>query len=223
MKEFITRTYPVEFRADEEKKDEEKLDGYIRGVGAVLDQFTDISGYFREKVDINAFDDVDLTRVKGFFNHDINDKALTSNLIPLEKKGGMEITIDKKNKQVIIDQHLNLKRSDANDLYLGIQDGVFDGMSFMFGIKEEKWEDLDTDYPTRTILKVDPVIEFSVVNYPAYKQTSIGLRSIEVAENASSVLEKARQNHLNKRSVESTAQKEELELIKIKNKNLGGR
>lgn len=223
MDEMITRCFPFEYRTDEEKKDEEKSDGYIRGDGAVLDQFTDIGGWFREKLDINAFDGVDLSKVKGFFNHDINEKALTSNLIPLEKKGGMEITVDKKNKKVIVDQHLNLKRGDANDLYLGIQDGVFDGMSFMFGIKEEKWEDLDTDYPTRIILKVDPVIEFSVVNYPAYKQTSIGLRSIEVAENASSVLEKARQNHLNKRNGENITSKKELELLKIKNKNLGGR
>lgn len=211
-KEIIQRNYTFEYRADTEKGD-----GYITGVGAVMEEFTDIGGLFREKIDKSAFEKVDLSKVKGFFNHDLNSKALTSNLIPLEKLGGMEITV--KDNKVIVDQHLNLKRTDAQDLYLGIQDGVFDGMSFMFGVAEDRWEDLDTDYPTRTILRIDPVIEFSVVNYPAYKQTSIGLRSVESSENDSSVLEKAREDHLHKRNAENNAASE-LELEKLKAKYL---
>lgn len=212
MAEIVKRNYTFTHRAETDKGD-----GYIRGVGAVFGQPTDIGGMFKEIIHKDAFKDVDLSQVKGFFNHDLNSKALTSNLIPLEKLGGMEITIT--DDEVIIDQHLNLKRTDANDLYLGIEDGVFNGMSFMFGVAEEKWEGLDTDYPTRTILKIDPVIEFSVVNYPAYKQTSIGLRSVESAETDSIVLEKARKDYLNKRNAENNATSE-LELEKLKAKFL---
>ncbi len=212
MPEMLKRNYPFEYRAETDKGD-----GYIRGVGAVMGQPTDIGGMFKEIIDPKAFDDVDLSEVKGFFNHDLNSKALTSNLIPLEKLGGMEITI--KDNQVIVDQHLNLKRTDANDLYLGIQDGVFNGMSFMFGVAEDEWSDLDTNYPTRTIKRIDPVIEFSVVNYPAYKQTSIGLRSVESAETDSSVLDKARTDYLHKREAENFATSE-LELEKLKAKFL---
>lgn len=212
MKEIIQRNYTFEHRADEEKGE-----GYIRGVGAVFGQPTDIGGMFKEIIHKDAFKDVDLTNVKGFFNHDLNSKALTSNLIPLEKLGGMEITIT--DNEVIVDQHLNLKRTDANDLYLGIQDGVFNGMSFMFGVAEDEWEGLDTNYPTRTIKRIDPVIEFSVVNYPAYKQTSIGLRSVESTENDSNVLEKARTDYLHKREAENFATSE-LELEKLKAKYL---
>ena len=210
--EIVKRNYTFTHRAETDKGD-----GYIRGVGAVFGQPTDIGGMFKEIIHKDAFKDVDLSQVKGFFNHDLNSKALTSNLIPLEKLGGMEITIT--DDEVIIDQHLNLKRTDANDLYLGIEDGVFNGMSFMFGVAEEKWEGLDTDYPTRTIMKIDPVIEFSVVNYPAYKQTSIGLRSVESAESDSIVLEKARTDYLNKRNAENNATSE-LELEKLKAKFL---
>ena len=210
--EIVKRNYTCTHRAETDKGD-----GYIRGVGAVFGQPTDIGGMFKEIIHKDAFKDVDLSQVKGFFNHDLNSKALTSNLIPLEKLGGMEITIT--DDEVIIDQHLNLKRTDANDLYLGIEDGVFNGMSFMFGVAEEKWEGLDTDYPTRTIMKIDPVIEFSVVNYPAYKQTSIGLRSVESAESDSIVLEKARTDYLNKRNAENNATSE-LELEKLKAKFL---
>lgn len=212
MAEIVKRNYTFTHRAETDKGD-----GYIRGVGAVFGQPTDIGGMFKEIIHKDAFKDVDLSQVKGFFNHDLNSKALTSNLIPLEKLGGMEITIT--DDEVIIDQHLNLKRTDANDLYLGIEDGVFNGMSFMFGVAEEKWEGLDTDYPTRTIMKIDPVIEFSVVNYPAYKQTSIGLRSVESAESDSIVLEKARTDYLNKRNAENNATSE-LELEKLKAKFL---
>lgn len=185
--DFIKRNYQFEYRADEEKPD-----GYISGVGAVLEQATDIGGLFKEIIALDAFDDVDLSQVKGFFNHDLNTKALTSNVIPLEKLGGMQITIDKKNKQIKVDQHLNLKRTDSSDLYEGIKDGVFNGMSFMFGVKDEEWLDKHSEYPTRIIKKIEPVIEFSVVNYPAYKQTSIGLRSNLSTESDKAVLEKMR-------------------------------
>ena len=76
-------------------------------------------------------------------------------------------------KKVTARINANRKRTDANDLYLGIEDGTIDGMSFMFAVAEERWEDEDTDYPKRFITRIDPIIEISAVNYPAYKSTSI--------------------------------------------------
>lgn len=216
MIEMIKRNYPAEFRA------EENNDGVVVGVPIVYDTPTDIGGWFQETIVKGALSDEELkSDVRFFWNHNIDEKALARSIIPLNKNGGMELKAS--NKGVDITARLNLKRTDANDLYLAIQDGTVNAMSFMFGVQEERWEDLDTDYPKRFITKISPLIEVSAVNFPAYEQTSIGVRSNLSTENDKCVLEKARSQFLNKRNAENITNNEELELLKIKNKNLGGR
>ena len=217
---FIKRSYLAEFTSDEEKP------GSIRGVPIVFDQATDIGGMFREIIRPGAISEALLKReIKLFENHNIHgSKAMASTLIPIDKLGGMVLT--KRLDRIEMDALLNLERTDSKDFYLAVRDGTMSGMSFMFSIKAQTWTDLDTDYPTRYIEEIDEIVEVSGVNYPAYKGTSIsttstGLRSIESSENDLSVLEKARRDHLHTRSAET----EQLELLKLKNKNLfiGGR
>lgn len=212
---YIQRNYVAEFRADE------NTPGLIRGVPIVTEAFTDIGGAFRELIRSTAINPNVLKReIKLFENHNIHgSKAMASSLIPINKLGGMEFK--QTDNQIIMDANLNLKRTDSNDLYLAIQDKSMTGMSFMFSVKRDTWDFTDPDYPTRYIEEIDEIVEVSVVNFPAYKQTSIGVRSVESSENDLSVLEKARhQNHINR-----SAEIEQLELIKIKNQNLllGGR
>ena len=52
-------------------------------------------------------------------------------------------------------------------------------MSFAFLVDGDKWEDLDSDYPKRTITHISEIMEISAVNWPAYEQTSISSRSLE--------------------------------------------
>jgi hypothetical protein len=49
------------------------------------------------------------------------------------------------------------------------------GMSFMFTVDTDKdiWEDVETDYPKRTIMSIRKVYEVSAVAFPAYPQTDI--------------------------------------------------
>lgn len=214
-KQYIQRNYVADFVADEQTP------GLIRGVPIVKEVFTDIGGAFREIIRSSAINPNVLKKeIKLFENHNIHgSKAMASSLIPIEKLGGMTFTQDESG--ITMEANLNLKRTDSNDLYLAIQDRSMTGMSFMFSVKRDTWDFTDPDYPTRYIEEIDDIIEVSVVNFPAYPQTSIGVRSIESSENDLNVLDKARHQNIINRSAET----EQLELLKFKNKNIliGGR
>lgn len=184
--EFIKRNYPAEFRADAES-------GLIVGVPIVFDTPTDIGGMFQETICKGAITEKVLRNDVGFyFNHDLNSMRIARSIIPLDKLGGMEFELGEKEVKVRI--NANRKRSDANNLYLGIEDGTIDGMSFMFAVAEERWEDENTDYPKRFITRIEPIIEVSAVNYPAYKSTSINVaRGDLLTESDKAVLGQVRQ------------------------------
>lgn len=208
--EFIKRNYPAEFRADAES-------GLIVGVPVVFDTPTDIGGWFQETIVRGAIaPEVLENDVAFYFNHDLNGKKIARSLIPIDKHGGMDFTITDTN--ITMRANANRQRTDVNDLYLAIEDRVIDGMSFMFRVVEERWEDMDTDYPKRFITKIDPIIEVSAVNYPAYKSTSINVARGDLStENDKAVLEKVRAERRAAADTEAN-EKRELELLKIKAK-----
>lgn len=205
--EYIKRNYPAEFRADEEN-------GLIEGVPIVFDTPTDIGGWFQETICKGAISKDIIKDVRFFWNHNIDEKAIARTVIPLEKLGGMELTIEDDGVKMVANP--NRKRTDANDLCLAIEDGVINAMSFMFGVAEERWEDEDTDYPKRFITKIDPLIEVSAVNFPAYASTSINATRGDTATEIDRVaLEKMRE--CRKATQESEAEvKRNLELLKAK-------
>lgn len=196
--EYIKRNYPAEFRADSES-------GLIVGVPIVFDTPTDIGGWFQETICKGAIDEKVLRNDVGFyFNHDLNQMRIARSIIPIDKLGGMDFTIN--DEKVTMRVNANRKRTDANDLYLGIEDGTIDGMSFMFGVAEERWEDENTDYPKRFITRIEPIIEVSAVNYPAYKSTSISVaRGDLLTESDKAVIGQLRQRQ--RAAQESAAKK----------------
>ena len=210
--ELITRAYTTVFRASD--KPEER--GVIEGTPIVFDQATKISdwcGDFTEIIDRNALKNADLNDVRLFVNHDINKITLARS-----KKGNdkstMTFTIDDVglHMRAVLDVDNN---AEARALYSAVQRGDMDGMSFMFRIKTQEWKDIDTDSPTRIIREISIVHEVSVVNFPAYPQTSVNARSSEEAEY--SPLAEAR-----KAAAEETARRENerLEIEKAKIENL---
>lgn len=204
--ELIKRTYPAEYRAKEEG-------GLIEGVPIVFDTPTDIGGMFEETIVKGAISEDVIDDVRFFWNHNIDEKAIARTVIPLEKLGGMELHIEDDCVRMLANP--NRKRTDANDLCLAIEDGVINAMSFMFGVEEERWEDLDTDYPKRFVTKINPLIEVSAVNFPAYASTSISARTDVATESDHEALEKM----LNERKAEQdkeVREKADLELLKAK-------
>lgn len=209
--EYIKRNYPAEFRAEGES-------GLIVGVPIVYDTPTDIGGWFQETICKGAISQDVIKDVRFFWNHNVEEKAIARTIIPLDKLGGMELIPT--DKGVEMKMNPNRKRSDVNDLCLAIEDGVINAMSFMFGVKEERWEDENTDYPKRFITKIEPLIEVSAVNFPAYASTSINVaRGDLLTESDKAVIGKLRERRQAAAETEAKA-KRELELLKIKAKYL---
>lgn len=171
------RSYSVEVRADDTSE------GVIEGVPIVFNQKTrivDWAGEYDEIIDRGALDGADLKDVLLFVNHDMNKIALA------RSKNGNEnstMSFDIKDDGLHMKATLDIENNtEARSLYSAIKRGDISGMSFAFRIKEDNWTDIDKKIPCRTVRKISVVHEVSVVNFPAYPQTSVNARSSEEAE-----------------------------------------
>ncbi len=201
MTELVSRSF-TEYRA--ERNEKENI-GHITGVPIVFEQATDIAGLFEETIARGAISEDILKDVAFFYNHNLNTKPLART-----KTGKLKFTIE--NDGVHMNADINLERGDSNDLYIAVQDGDIDGMSFMFRVEADEWTDLETQYPKRRITKIGYVQEVSAVNQPAYKGTSINARTNSGVDTDRQALDNARAQ-----MVDTT---EKLELAKLKNQNL---
>ena len=185
---YENRFYNFEIRG-------ERMDNGIsrlRGTAIVYSSPTDIGGMFREIIEPGALIGANLRDVPLLVNHNLqmipvarsrnNNPKSTMRLTAADV--GLEMEAD-------IDTERNMT---ARELDSAVERGDLDGMSFWFSVSEERWDDLETEYPTRHILKFDTIREISAVTFPAYDATSISqARSKEVLESARSALENARQ------------------------------
>lgn len=183
----------------------------ITGMPIVFESKTDL-GLFDEVIRVGALDGTDLTDVRFLVNHNTdmiplarsrrNNGNSTMQLTTTAEGLQMEATIDTENNNTAKELKSAIDRKDIS------------GMSFMFSVAEDEWEDLDSDHPTRYITKIASVVEVSAVTFPAYDATSINARSKDALESARAAVETA------KRSVETESNL--LELEKAKTLILGG-
>lgn len=211
-KELERRAYTFEIRAEEGTES----GGILTGRPIVYNSRTDM-GYFDEIIESGALDSTDLTDVRFLVNHDTKKLPLarsrrntpnsTMQLMPDSEGLAIRVNLD------------TVNNADAKALYSAVQRGDITGMSFMFGIDGEEWEELESDHPTRHIKSISTVVEVSAVTFPAYEATEINARSMEALENARLEVETARQSANDTDSVET-----ELQLLKEKSKTilLGG-
>lgn len=202
------RSYSFEIRAEESDQG-----NIITGRPIVYNRLTHL-GWYDEIIEPGALNNTDLTDVRFLVNHDTSKIPLARS----RRNNGnstMQLTTDNDGLgiRVTLDTENN---SEAKSLYSAVQRGDISGMSFMFGIRDEEWEDLDSDHPTRHILDISTVVEVSAVTFPAYESTEINARSKEALDNARSAVETARQRNA------SSVDTDELELLKEKAKILGG-
>ena len=202
------RSYSFEVRAEQTERG-----NVITGRPIVYNSRTNL-GWYDEIIETGALSQTDLTDVRFLVNHDISKIPLARS----RRNNGnstMQLTVDESGMEIIV--YLDIENnSEARALYSAVQRGDISGMSFMFGIDDEEWENLESDHPTRHIRAISTVVEVSAVTFPAYESTEINARSKEALDNARSALDKARQQ--NAESVDT----DELELLKEKTKILGG-
>ena len=171
-REITTYIGPVECRAAED--DSSKIT--IVGRPIVFNQKTDIGGFWEETIAPGAIDEKTLRDVMFLVNHNFDGMPLARSRRN-NKNSTMRLTIGEEG--VDMEADLDANNPKAIELNSAVKRGDIDGMSFAFFVDKDKWENLDSDYPKRTILHVSEVLEVSAVNWPAYTQTSISSRSLE--------------------------------------------
>ena len=92
------------------------------------------------------------------------------------------------------------------------------GMSFMFTVDGDSWEDLDTESPKRTITSIRKVFEVSAVAFPAYEGTDIQAASEgETLESVKASLESAKQKLAEEREAQAEAERRRAVLERLEN------
>ncbi len=204
--ELQRRSYAFEIRASEPKQETGLRT--ITGRPIVFGQRTDL-GWFDEIIEPGALDGTDLRDVRFLLNHDTskipmarsrrNNKNSTMQLEVVKEGLDMSASVDVANN------------ADARALCSAVDRGDLSGMSFMFSIDDEEWENLESDHPTRHIRKIGTVVEVSAVTFPAYEQTEISTRCKETLDSARQAVDTARQQR-----GEVDTSKLELEKLKAK-------
>lgn len=197
MKKEI-RAFNFEVRAEQN----EEHGHFLTGRPIVYNAKTDL-GWYDETIASGALDDSDLRDVRFLINHN-------TDMIPLARSRNnnanstMQLSVDNKGMKIRVDLDTE-NNSDARNLYSAVERGDLDGMSFMFTVEADSWDDPDSDHPSRTIEKLGKIFEVSAVTFPAYEQTSISARGLSDAlESAKESLESVKAE---KRRIEIQKQK----------------
>lgn len=202
---YISRNYEFEIRAEKD----EKRGNIIVGRPIVYDSKTDIGGYFAEIIERGALKKANLEDVRFLVNHD-QSKIPLARSRRNSKNSTMQLTVDNDGMEIQVELDTE-NNTEARNLYSAIERGDITGMSFMFAIEDEEWEDLDSDYPTRHIKAISTVVEVSAVTFPAYEETSISARDKSAVDTARLAVDTARSG-----GVDTPAEQLELEKLKIK-------
>ena len=213
MMEKEIRAFNFEVRAEQN----EKHGTYITGTPIVFDQATDM-GWYQERIDHQALAGADLKDVRFLIGH--NDRG-----IPLARSRNnnenstMQMTVTDRGMEIRVDLDTE-NNAEARALYSAVQRGDMSGMSFMFTVDTDKdsWEDLDSEYPKRTIMSIRKVFEVSAVAFPAYEQTDIQAASEgQALDSARASLESAKQRLANELAEQARQERRRALLERLEN------
>lgn len=194
------RTYNFELRANQN----EKHGHFIEGQPIVFGVRTNM-GWYDEIIAVGALNETDLKDVRFLVNHN-------TDMIPLARsrnnneKSTMQMSVNEKGMDIRVDLDIE-NNSESKNLYSAVSREDVSGMSFMFSVNSDKWDDIESDHPTRTILGINKVYEVSAVTWPAYEATSITTRCAGALDSAKAELESLRAKAKEEREAEETKRK----------------
>lgn len=162
------RAFAFDVRAEQN----EQHGTYITGTPIVFDQATDM-GWYQERIDHQALAGADLKDVRFLIGHNASGIPLARSRNNNENST-MQMTVTDRGMEIRVDLDTE-NNVEARALYSAVQRGDMSGMSFKFVVDTDKdsWEDIDSDYPKRTIMSIRKVFEVSAVAFPAYEGTDI--------------------------------------------------
>ena len=172
----------VEARAADEG---EKL--ILEGYAVIFDSETAIgdpeTGWgFYESIDRSAFDGADMSDVCCKYNH--NDSMT---ILARTRNKSLTLTVDDRGLHTRIELQSNVQAH--RDAYNMVQSGLLDKMSFAFSLPYDadlnclgQRVELINGVKHRTVTKIDRLYDVSIVDVPAYGDTSIFARSLELVD-----------------------------------------
>ena len=164
---------------------------FIEGRAIVYDEPTNM-GMWDEIIDNGALADTDLKDVRFLINHNTDMIPLARSRNNNDNSTMQMSVVDGEGLDIRADLDTE-NNADAKSLYSATERGDIDGMSFMFIVDKDSWDDIDSDHPTRHIRSISKVFEVSAVTFPAYEATSLEARGLSDAlDSAKASLESAR-------------------------------
>ena len=185
MKKEI-RTFDFEVRAEQN----EEHGHFLTGRPIVFGQRTNL-GMYDEIIEQGALDTTDLKDVRFLINHNVD-------MIPLARSRNnnenstMQMSVDADGMGIRVDLDTE-RNADAKSLYSAVERGDISGMSFMFTVDKDSWDDAETEHPVRHVRSIRQVFEVSAVTFPAYSSTVIQARGLaDALDSAKASLDRER-------------------------------
>jgi len=161
MSKEIRSAEPVEIRAEGDTVS-------VSGYAAVFNSETIIGGSYREQIAPGAFADaIGRDDVMFLINHDG---------LPMARTKSGTLTLAEDERGLYMSAELDSSDPDVRAIVPKMKRGDLDKMSFAFSPEVQSWDD-SGDMPLRTIRQAS-LYDVSIVTYPAYQDTDIGLRSL---------------------------------------------
>ena len=207
------RSLEFEIRAEETGNEERA--GRLTGTPIVFNQVTDL-GWIREVIEPGALDNADLKDVRFLVGHDTSGIPLARSRNNNENST-MQLTVNENGMDIRVDLDIE-NNPRAKELYSAVKRGDITGMSFMFTVDKDAWEDLESDQPLRRITAISRVFEVSAVTFPAYEGTSLEAASEDSAlESARASLESARKQLEEERAAQAEQERRTALLERLEN------
>lgn len=154
---------------------EERADGKVGsivGYPIVYNKDSEDMGFIEQIAPGAVTEALKRSDVRGLKNHD-------PSLIFARQGVNLTLTEDEKGLKYIATPIDTRTFKDVAD---EVRSGLLTGQSFGFTVTRDEWRDIDTDNPRRTITEIGEIYDVGPVSFPAYKDTSVALRSLDLAK-----------------------------------------